>query len=230
MVASVAAQAIVKPHEARRIVGPDRAHVHEGDATQFERSVESLHALRRIAHGFGDITSLGRTSSVDLCHVRGPTAALTPQAAAEQHRANPATFRRSAVALRLLHRYPSSTPRRMLAKEPRMESQHLKVERFGDRLTLEGLRRHLTTDIVGHHVYLFRTVDSTNRALARLADRGASEGTVLLAEEQTAGRGRHGSAWFSPEAANLYVSVLFHPRIAPRQLPQFAPIGSLALA
>jgi BirA family biotin operon repressor/biotin-[acetyl-CoA-carboxylase] ligase len=110
------------------------------------------------------------------------------------------------------------------------DSQNAEVERSGDRLTSEGLRRHLTTDIVGHHVYLFRTVDSTNRALARLADRGASEGTVLLAEEQTAGSGRHGSAWFSPEAANLYVSVLFHPQIAPRQLPLFAPIASLALA
>jgi BirA family transcriptional regulator, biotin operon repressor / biotin---[acetyl-CoA-carboxylase] ligase len=110
------------------------------------------------------------------------------------------------------------------------DSQHAKVERSGDRLTLQGLRRHLTTDVVGHHVYLFGTVDSTNRALARLADRGASEGTVLLAESQSAGRGRHGSAWFSPEAANLYASVLFHPRIAPRELPMFAAIASLALA
>jgi BirA family transcriptional regulator, biotin operon repressor / biotin---[acetyl-CoA-carboxylase] ligase len=104
------------------------------------------------------------------------------------------------------------------------------MERTGDRLSLERLRRHLTTDVVGHHVYIFGTVDSTNRVLARLADRGAAEGTVVLAEAQTAGRGRHGSAWFSPEAANLYVSVLFRPRIAPRELPLFAQIASLALA
>jgi BirA family biotin operon repressor/biotin-[acetyl-CoA-carboxylase] ligase len=110
------------------------------------------------------------------------------------------------------------------------DSLHANVERSGDRLTLEGLRRHLTTDVVGHHVYLFRTVDSTNRVLARLAERRAAEGTVVLAEEQTAGRGRHGSPWFSPDAANLYVSVLFHPRIPPRQLAVFAPIASLALA
>jgi BirA family transcriptional regulator, biotin operon repressor / biotin---[acetyl-CoA-carboxylase] ligase len=104
------------------------------------------------------------------------------------------------------------------------------MERAGDRLTQLALRRHLTTDVVGHHVYIFGTVDSTNRTLARLADRGAAEGTVVLAEAQRAGRGRHGSAWFSPEAANLYVSVLFHPRIPPRELPLFAPIASLALA
>jgi BirA family biotin operon repressor/biotin-[acetyl-CoA-carboxylase] ligase len=104
------------------------------------------------------------------------------------------------------------------------------MERDCDRLTQIALRRNLTTDVVGHHVYIFGTVDSTNRALARLADRGAAEGTVVLAEAQRAGRGRHGSVWFSPEAANLYVSVLFHPRIAPRELPRFAPIASLALA
>src|SRR6185503_16848335 len=104
------------------------------------------------------------------------------------------------------------------------------MERTCDRLSLEQLRRHLDTEVVGHHVYVFNSVDSTNRVLARLADRGATEGTVVLAEAQTAGRGRHGSAWFSPEAANIYVSVLFHPRIAPRELPMFAPIASLALA
>ena len=110
------------------------------------------------------------------------------------------------------------------------DNLHANAERSVDRLTPEGVRKHLMTDVVGHHIYLFRTVDSTNRVLARLAARGASEGTVVMAEEQTAGRGRHGSAWFSPAVANLYVSVLFHPRIAPRQLPLFAPIASLALA
>jgi BirA family biotin operon repressor/biotin-[acetyl-CoA-carboxylase] ligase len=99
-----------------------------------------------------------------------------------------------------------------------------------DRLNIELLRRRLTTDVVGHHVYIFGTVDSTNRVLHTLAARGVGEGTVVLAERQTAGRGRHGHAWFSPEAANLYVSVLFRPRLAPRELPTFAPIASLALA
>jgi len=104
------------------------------------------------------------------------------------------------------------------------------MERTCDRLDLDRLRRHLVTEVIGHHVYIFDTVDSTNHVLARLAGRGAAEGTVVLAEAQTAGRGRHGAAWFSPEGANLYASVLFRPRLAPRELPLFAPIASLALA
>jgi BirA family transcriptional regulator, biotin operon repressor / biotin---[acetyl-CoA-carboxylase] ligase len=99
-----------------------------------------------------------------------------------------------------------------------------------DHLSAELVRRHLTTEVIGHHVYILDVVDSTNRVLARLAERGAAEGTVVLAEAQTAGRGRHGSPWFSPEGANLYASVLFRPRIALRELPLFAPIASLALA
>jgi BirA family biotin operon repressor/biotin-[acetyl-CoA-carboxylase] ligase len=104
------------------------------------------------------------------------------------------------------------------------------MEPTSDRLSLERLRRHLTTETVGHHVYIFGTVDSTNHVLAGLAQHGAAEGTVVLAEAQTAGRGRHGTPWFSPEASNLYASVLFRPRLAPRELPLFAPIASLALA
>jgi BirA family transcriptional regulator, biotin operon repressor / biotin---[acetyl-CoA-carboxylase] ligase len=104
------------------------------------------------------------------------------------------------------------------------------MEPTSDRLTLERLRRHLTTETVGHHVYIFGTVDSTNHVLAELAHRGAAEGTAVLAEAQTAGRERHGTPWFSPEASNLYASVLFRPSLAPRELPLFAPIASLALA
>jgi len=99
-----------------------------------------------------------------------------------------------------------------------------------DRLTLEGVRRHLDTEVIGQHIYIFDSVDSTNHALARLADREATEGTVVMAETQTAGRGRHGSPWFSPATASLYVSVLLRPSIAPRELSLFAPIASLALA
>src|SRR5678816_2880294 len=70
------------------------------------------------------------------------------------------------------------------------ENAAVVVERTCARLSLEPLRRHLTTELVGHHMYIFNSVDSTNRVLARLADRGAAEGTVVLAEAQTAGRGR----------------------------------------
>jgi BirA family biotin operon repressor/biotin-[acetyl-CoA-carboxylase] ligase len=54
-------------------------------------------------------------------------------------------------------------------------------------------------------------VDSTNDACRRLAERGAEQGTVVIAEEQTAGRGRHGQKWHSAPGIGLYISVLFRP-------------------
>jgi len=52
---------------------------------------------------------------------------------------------------------------------------------------------------------------STNDVAAHLAERGAAEGTVVVAESQTAGRGRLGRAWFSPPGAGLYVSIVLRP-------------------
>lgn len=55
------------------------------------------------------------------------------------------------------------------------------------------------------------TLGSTNDEAARLAALGASEGTVVVAEAQTSGRGRSGRDWFSPPGAGLYVSVVLRP-------------------
>lgn len=60
-------------------------------------------------------------------------------------------------------------------------------------------------------VHWLRLAESTNDVAAHLAERGASEGTTVIAEAQTAGRGRHGRSWFSPAGAGLYVSVILTP-------------------
>ena len=60
----------------------------------------------------------------------------------------------------------------------------------------------------GGKVRQYGHVRSTNDVAAKLADQGAPHGTVVVADAQTAGRGRHGNRWFSPGGAGLYVSVL----------------------
>ena len=60
-------------------------------------------------------------------------------------------------------------------------------------------------------LHCLSTVTSTNDLALRLADAGASEGTTLLAETQTAGRGRRGREWFSPPGSGIYASVIFRP-------------------
>lgn len=64
---------------------------------------------------------------------------------------------------------------------------------------------------IGRHVHWLESTASTNDVAARLAESGAEEGTTVVAERQTAGRGRHGRVWISPPGAGLYVSVIVRP-------------------
>jgi BirA family biotin operon repressor/biotin-[acetyl-CoA-carboxylase] ligase len=63
----------------------------------------------------------------------------------------------------------------------------------------------------GAPMFYAAEMTSTNDVAARLADAGATEGTTVVAESQTAGRGRHGRVWHSPAGAGLYVSALVRP-------------------
>jgi BirA family biotin operon repressor/biotin-[acetyl-CoA-carboxylase] ligase len=77
----------------------------------------------------------------------------------------------------------------------------------------------------GAPLLYFPTLGSTNDVAARLASGGAPEGTTVVAEAQTSGRGRLGRTWFSPQGAGLYVSVVIRPDVGGR-----AGIGGTALA
>lgn len=99
-----------------------------------------------------------------------------------------------------------------------------------ETLSAAEIRRRLRASVVGRQLYLFGEVESTNAALRGLAREGAIEGSVVLAESQTAGRGRQGQAWFSPSGVNLYASVLFRPSFRLAEAPRFACVASLAVA
>ena len=74
------------------------------------------------------------------------------------------------------------------------------------------------------------TLPSTNSALRDLANTGAPEGTVLIAEGQSAGRGRMGRSFFSPENTGLYLSILLRPReLSPAQALQITTMAASAL-
>lgn len=80
---------------------------------------------------------------------------------------------------------------------------------------------------LGRRIHWLESADSTNDVAARLAESGAEEGTTVVAEMQTAGRGRHGHVWFSPPGAGLYVSVILRPDDVPEDT---SPVALLTLA
>lgn len=65
--------------------------------------------------------------------------------------------------------------------------------------------------IFARQILWYAEVGSTNDVAAALADRGEPEGTVVVADAQSAGRGRHGRAWASPAGAGLYMSIVMRP-------------------
>jgi BirA family transcriptional regulator, biotin operon repressor / biotin---[acetyl-CoA-carboxylase] ligase len=80
----------------------------------------------------------------------------------------------------------------------------------------------------GLDVRRFARLDSTNRYLLDEAARGAPAGTVVVADEQTQGRGRLGRSWVAPPGASLLVSVLLRPRLAPERLALLTMAAGLA--
>jgi BirA family transcriptional regulator, biotin operon repressor / biotin---[acetyl-CoA-carboxylase] ligase len=77
----------------------------------------------------------------------------------------------------------------------------------------------MSLTVPGREVHWRRTLDTTMREAARLANEGAPVGTIVGAEEQTSGQGRHGHSWHSPAGEGLYFTVILRPTLTPQQLP-----------
>jgi BirA family biotin operon repressor/biotin-[acetyl-CoA-carboxylase] ligase len=95
-------------------------------------------------------------------------------------------------------------------------------------LQVDALRRMRASSQLGQTIHYFDSVDSTNTVAQRLAADGAAEGTAVIAETQTRGRGRLGRAWSSPPFRNLYLSIVLRPPIAAAAAPQIALVAGLA--
>jgi len=102
------------------------------------------------------------------------------------------------------------------------------LEKVSDILTPDLVRKRLKGSVFGKRVYHFFRTDSTNRVAMDLGYAGEPEGAVVLAEEQTAGRGRAGRSWHSERGAGLYVTLLLRPKLAPAQAPLLTMLAGLS--
>lgn len=96
-------------------------------------------------------------------------------------------------------------------------------------LDLGVVRAQLKSHRLGTRFHYFTELGSTNSHARALAENGAAEGEIVLADAQTKGRGRLARSWESPPFVNLYLSVILRPRLAPTQAAQLTLTAAVAL-
>ena len=87
----------------------------------------------------------------------------------------------------------------------------------------------LKTKKMGHPLYFYPETDTTNDRIRELALEGAPEGTLAVAELQTAARGRRGRAWQAPAESGIWMSLLLRPNIPPTQASVLTLLAGIAL-
>ncbi len=103
-----------------------------------------------------------------------------------------------------------------------------RIERLPDVLVPDLLRRSLQGTPFAKRIVHFFKVDSTNRVALELGQQGEPHGTIVIAEEQTAGRGRTGRVWHSEKSSGVYLSILLRPALTPAQAPALTLAAGLA--
>ena len=92
------------------------------------------------------------------------------------------------------------------------------------------LEQGLKTKTMGQSIYFYEETDTTNNRARELALEGAPEGTLVVAEKQTAGRGRRGKVWESPLGTGIWMSLVLRPQIAPTEASVLTLLCGLATA
>ncbi|MEN6623401.1 MAG: biotin--[acetyl-CoA-carboxylase] ligase [Smithella sp.] len=105
---------------------------------------------------------------------------------------------------------------------PILNSNFLEFQNF--------LPAKLVGNLIGHKLYYYQEIDSTNDEAYRLGSAGAPEGAVVFADSQTQGKGRMQRVWHSPAGSNIYTSLVLRPHFPPGKAPQISLVAGVAVA
>lgn len=98
-----------------------------------------------------------------------------------------------------------------------------------DLYNADEITAGLETQLLGRHVFCYDSIDSTNEEAKRQALRGAPGGSLFIAEQQTAGKGRLGRSWVSAPGAGMWFSILLRPGILPLRVAATTLLAGLAV-
>ncbi|MDQ1145278.1 BirA family biotin operon repressor/biotin-[acetyl-CoA-carboxylase] ligase [Bacillus sp. SORGH_AS 510] len=98
-----------------------------------------------------------------------------------------------------------------------------------EKITADEIRLGLTTEFIGRNIHYEESVESTQKIAHRLAADDLPEGTVIIAEEQKAGKGRMNRKWHSPKYTGVWMSLILRPNIPLTKAPQLTLLTAVAV-
>lgn len=99
-----------------------------------------------------------------------------------------------------------------------------------DTVSEEELKSIRKTEWIGQEIFYFPVLDSTNTKAKQLAEEGYPSGTLVVAEQQDAGRGRRGRGWASPRGVGIFMTLMLKPDILPNNASMLTLVAALAVA
>ena len=98
-----------------------------------------------------------------------------------------------------------------------------------DKVTSTEIKYNLNTVSFGQDIVFKEVVDSTNTLAKQLARDGVAEGTIVVAEEQIAGKGRQGKVWSAPKGTGIWMSIVLRPKLEPQYASQLTLLAGLSM-
>lgn len=117
-----------------------------------------------------------------------------------------------------------------LKENKNVESSNIKItiDEDKDLLTYNNISYKLNTNIIGKKILHFETIESTNNYAKKIALEEL-DGTVIISEEQTKGRGRVGKQWYSKSGEGIWMSIILKPDIIPQKAPFITLIAGASI-
>jgi BirA family biotin operon repressor/biotin-[acetyl-CoA-carboxylase] ligase len=104
-----------------------------------------------------------------------------------------------------------------------------RIKKIPNKISHNEISLGLKTETLGRNIHFEETVTSTQKIAHKLAYDGVPEGTLLVAEEQTSGRGRLNRAWHSPKYTGVWMSLILRPNLPPAKAPQLTLLTAVAI-
>ena len=111
-----------------------------------------------------------------------------------------------------------------------VKNRGYRIVRTPDAVTAEEIKSRLHTKCMGQNCIFLESVDSTNNHAKRIAEEGAVSGTLVVAENQTGGKGRRGRSWRAEKGSNLMMTLILRPRIQPEHASRLTLLAAMAVA